>query len=83
MCALYSKYLLVMYLRIAVGISDISEKELKLNTHWGNKILRSGFLMHSHNLLFCYFSNPYSIRRYQLDEIGILLVVSWKVTEKS
>ena len=37
--------------------------------------------MHSHNFLFCYFSNPYSIRRYQLDEIEILLVVSWKVTE--
>lgn len=34
-CALYLKYLLVMYLKIAVGISDISEKELKLNTHWG------------------------------------------------
>lgn len=37
--------------------------------------------MHSHNLLFCYFSNPYSIKKYQLDKIEVLLVVSWKVTE--
>lgn len=71
-----------MYLKIAVGISDISEKVL-LNTHCGsNGFWGVGFWCIA--IICC----PVTFQiltlqgRYQLDEIeDTTIIVSWKVTE--